>query len=103
MRKKLLIISDHAMTTSGVATQSRHLIEGLLETQKYDIVQLGAAIRHEQYTTQSITDHFKIIPCNGFGNKDIVRSLLVKEKPDVMIIFTDPRFFGHVFLLQVET
>jgi len=102
LRKKLLIISDHAMTTSGVATQSRHLIEGLLETQKYDIVQLGAAIRHEQYATQSITDHFKIIPCNGFGNKDIVRSLLVKEKPDVMIIFTDPRFFSHIFEMEDE-
>lgn len=102
MRKKLLIISDHAMTTSGVATQSRHLIEGLLKTQKYDIVQLGAAIRHENYMTQDITDHFRIIPCNGFGNKDIVRSLLVKEKPDAMIIFTDPRFFGHIFEMEDE-
>ena len=63
MRKKLLIISDHAMTTSGVATQSRHLIEGLLETKKYDIIQLGAAVRHQNYMMQDITDHFKIIPC----------------------------------------
>ncbi len=102
MRKKLLIISDHAMTTSGVATQSRHLIEGLLETQKYNIVQLGAAVRHQNYMTQDVTDHFKIIPCNGFGNRDIIRSLLVKEKPDVMIIFTDPRFFGHIFEMEDE-
>jgi len=102
MRKKLLIISDHAMTTSGVATQSRHLIEGLLKTQKYDIVQLGAAIRHQNYMTQDVTNHFKIIPCDGFGNKDIIRSLLVKEKPDVMIIFTDPRFFGHIFEMEDE-
>ena len=60
------------MTTSGVATQSRHLIEGLLETQKYDIVQLGAAIRHGSYETQEISDSFKIIPCNGFGNKSFL-------------------------------
>ena len=102
MKKKLLIISDHAMTSSGVATQSRHLIEGLLETQKYNIVQLGAAIRHGSYETQEISDNFKIIPCDGFGNKNIIRSLLVKEKPDVMIIFTDPRFFGHIFEMEDE-
>ena len=27
---KVLVLSDHALSTSGVGTQTRHLIEGLL-------------------------------------------------------------------------
>ena len=30
-KKKILMLSDHALSTSGVGTQSRHLIDGLLK------------------------------------------------------------------------
>jgi len=30
-KKKVLVLSDHALSTSGVGTQTRHLIMGLLE------------------------------------------------------------------------
>ncbi len=102
MRKKILIISDHALTHSGVATQSRHLIEGLLNTEKFSVVQLGAAIKHLDYNEQQLTKDFKIIPMNNFGNEKIISSILEKEKPDVMIIFTDPRFFGHIFSMSKQ-
>ena len=101
-KTKILMISDHALTHSGVATQSRHLIEGLLNTNKYEIVQLGAAIKHLSYEIQNITEDFRIIPTNNFGDEKTIRKVLSEENPDVMIIFTDPRFFGHVFKMSDE-
>lgn len=101
-KTKILIISDHAMTTSGVAIQSKYLIEGLIRTGKYEVLQLGAAMYHEDMIPQRINDDFLIIPSNNFGDKDIVRSLLVSEKPDALIMFTDARFFKHIFDMEDE-
>lgn len=102
MKKKILIISDHALTHSGVATQSLHLIEGLLKTEKYEVVQIGAAMYHSNYDTRIISKNFKIIPCNGFGNKVLIKKSLEIEKPDFLIIFSDTRFFEHVFEMSDE-
>lgn len=102
MKKKILMISDHALTTSGVATQSRHLVEGLLKSGQYTIIQLGAAVRHENYSTIKVNDDFFIKPIDGFGNKELIRSLLISEKPDAILIFTDPRFFTYLFEMEDE-
>ena len=101
-KKKILMISDHALTTSGVATQSRHLIEGLIKTNQYQIIQLGAAVRHENYNIIKISDDFLIKPIDGFGNKEMIRGLLITEKPDAILIFTDPRFFTYLFEMENE-
>ena len=76
-KTKLLIISDHAKTSTGVAVQSNYLIEGLISTGKYEVVQLGAAVYHENYATQKISEDFSIIPINGFGDKDTIRSIKI--------------------------
>ena len=102
MKKKILIISDHAMSHSGVATQSLHLIEGLLKTEKYEVVQIGAAIYHSCYDTRIINKSFKVIPCNGFGSKTLIKKTLEVEKPDFLIIFSDARYFEHVFEMSDE-
>ena len=91
------MISDHAMMHSGVAIQSKLLIEGLINTGRYRVIQLGAARYHEDMTPQKISEDFTIIPSNGFGNKEVVRSIIASEQPDVMVIFTDARFFDHIF------
>lgn len=101
-KRKLLIISDHAFSKSGVGIQSKFLIEGLLKTGRYKIVQLGAAKRHASLDIIDVNKDFKIIPSNGFGNKDILRSLLATEKPDALIIFTDARFFKYLFEMEDE-
>ena len=101
-KQKIFMISDHAMMHSGVAIQSKLLIEGLINTGKYHVIQLGAARYHEDMTPQKISEDFTIIPSNGFGNKEVIRSIIASEQPDVMIIFTDARFFNHVFLMEDE-
>ena len=101
-KEKLLIISDHALTPSGVGVQSKYLIEGLIKTGKYEIIQLGAAKYHEDMTPKKVNKDFTIIPSVGFGNKDIIRSLLAAESPAAIIIFTDSRFFSYLFEMEDE-
>lgn len=102
MKKKILLISDHAFTTSGVATQSLHLVQGLLNTDKYNIVQIGAAMYHESYDTRIVNENFKIIPTAGFGSKSLIENILKEENPDCMIIFSDSRYFTHVFEMSED-
>ena len=72
-KKKILIICDHPLATSGVGLQARYLIQGLLEKNKYKFLCLGAAMKHENYNTIAVTNDLIIKPIDGFGNKDMIR------------------------------
>ena len=99
-KKKILILSDHALSTSGVGTQTRHLVSGLLEKNKWTFRQFGAALKHNDYETVVVNEDFIIKPIDGFGNKELLRVALATEKPDILLIFTDPRFF--IWLWEME-
>jgi len=99
-KKKILLISDHALSTSGVGVQTRHLVFGLLEKEEWSVRQFGAAVKHDNYDTVKVTDDFFIKPIDGFGNKELLRVTLATEKPDIVLIFTDPRFF--IWLWEME-
>lgn len=101
-KNKILLISDHALSASGVGVQSKYLIEGLLKYNKYSFIQLGAAIKHNDYETVKINHDFYIKPIDGFGNPDLMRSIILNEQPDAIIIFSDPRFFTWLFLMEDE-
>lgn len=102
MKKKILLLSDHALSTSGVGTQSRYLSLGLINTGKWTIRQFGAAVRHESYETVQAHEDLVIKPVDGFGNRDMLRLALASEKPDVLLLFTDPRFFIWVWEMEDE-
>lgn len=99
---KVLVLSDHALSTSGVGTQTRHLIEGLLKKGCWSFRQFGAALKHQDYRTVVVNEDFIIKPIDGFGNPDLIRVTLATEKPDVLFIFTDPRFFTWLFEIEDE-
>ena len=101
-KKKILVISDHALSTSGVGVQTRHLINGLIKKGVWTFRQLGAAIKHSDYNVINVNEDFIIKPIDGFGNKDMLRSILITEKPDAILIFTDPRFFTWLFEMEDE-
>ena len=100
MKKKILWLSDHALSTSGVGVQSRHLINGLIEKGDWTIRQFGAAIKHNNYDVVQVNEDFVIKPVDGFGTVDMIRQTIAAEKPDLVFLFTDPRFF--VWLWQIE-
>lgn len=101
-KKKVLMLSDHALSTSGVGCQSRFLINGLIEKGTWTFRQLGAAIAHEDYEPVKVNDDFIIKPVDGFGNPEMIRQILVTEKPDLIFIFTDPRFFMWLWEMEDE-
>ena len=96
------MISDHALATSGVGTQSRFLMNGLITTGKYSFRQFGAAIQHKDYNTVSPHPDLVIKPIDGFGTPELLRIAIATEKPDALILFNDPRFFHHVFEISDE-
>lgn len=101
-KKKILMLCDHPLSTSGVGTQSRWLINGLIATGKYSFKCFGGAVRHDNYDTVTVNPDFIIKPTNGFGDKNILRKVLAQEQPDVLLLFTDPRFFIWVWEMEDE-
>lgn len=99
-KNKILFISDHQLAPSGVGIQARVLIQGLLETGRYTFRCIGGAIKHTDYNPIKVNDDFIIIPVDGFGTKEMIRKILITEKPDAIFIFTDPRQF--IWLWEME-
>ena len=101
-KKTILFLSDHPLSTSGVGTQARWLISGLINTGKYSFKCFGGAIRHDNYETVVVNPDFIIKPTNGFGDKALLRKTLAQIKPDAIFLFTDPRFFIWVWEMEDE-
>jgi glycosyltransferase involved in cell wall biosynthesis len=101
-KTKILMLSDHPLSTSGVGVQARYLIQGLIATGKYSFRCFGGAVKHDNYDTLKVNDDFVIKPTNGFGDKNLLRMTLAVERPDVLLLFTDPRFFIWVWEMEDE-
>jgi len=104
-KKKILTISDHPLSPSGVGTQTKYVIEALLKTGRYEVVSLGGAMKHQDYTPKKVEpyeDNWVIYPVDGYGNAEVVRSILQKERPDVLWFMTDPRFYGWLWEIENE-
>ena len=107
-KKKILVISDHPMAPSGVGIQTRYFIDTLIRTGRYKFVCLGGAIKHPDYNPQTITDpawgpeDWVVYPVDGYGNADMIRSMLWTERPDVLWFMTDPRFYPWLWQIENE-
>jgi glycosyltransferase involved in cell wall biosynthesis len=99
---KILMLSDHALSTSGVGCQSRFLIEGLIQKGCWSVRQFGAALKHNDYNVVQVHPDFVIKPIDGFGDPNMLRLALATEQPDVLFIFTDPRFFTWLWEMEDE-
>jgi glycosyltransferase involved in cell wall biosynthesis len=102
---KVLTISDHPLSPSGVGTQTKYMIEALLETGRYQVVSLGGAMKHPKYDPQKVEpwgDNWIIIPVDGYGTQDQIRSILRTQKPDMLWFMTDPRFYEWLWDIDNE-
>ena len=111
-KKKILLLSDDLRMASGIANVSKQLVLGTVD--KYDWVQLGAAIKHPDAgkvfdLNDSVREQtgvkdasVKIYPSDGYGNPDIIRQLLMIEKPDAILHFTDPRYWIWLYEMEHE-
>ena len=102
---KVFTIGDHPLSPSGVGTQTRYIIEGLLNTGKYKVISFGGAIKHVNYEpvrTEEYGDDWVIYPVDGYGTQETVRSVIRNERPDVLWFMTDPRFWGWSWEMDHE-
>ena len=102
---KVFVISDHPFSPSGVGTQTRYMIEGLLKTGEFSFICFGGAIKHQDYAPQRYEKHgddLIVYPVDGYGTQDSVRSVLRTEKPDMIWFMTDPRFFPWLWEIEDE-
>ena len=102
---KILTISDMPFAPSGVGTQTRYMIESLLKTGRYQFISLGGAMKHPKHDpikTEEFGDDWIVFPVDGYGNKEIVRSIIRTHKPDVLWFMTDPRFWGWLWEIENE-
>jgi len=111
-KKKILLLSDDFRLPSGVGTISREII--LKTVHHYDWVQLGAALNHPEHgKAQDLSEQIqhetgitdasvKVIPWTGYGDRNILFAILNQEKPDVILHFTDPRYWMWLYALEHE-
>ena len=102
---KVFTISDHPLSPSGVGTQTRYVIEGLLKTGKYQFVSFGGAISHADHNpqkTEAWGEDWVIWPVDGYGTQDQVRAMISQQKPDILWFMTDPRFYEWLWAIENE-
>jgi len=102
---KVLTLSDHPLSPSGVGTQTKYVCSALLESGKFEIISLGGAIKHQDYRTMKVDpygDEWRIIPVDGYGTQEMIRSILRTEKPDILWFMTDPRFYAWLWDMENE-
>jgi|TARA_B100001758_G_scaffold192440_1_gene169592 glycosyltransferase involved in cell wall biosynthesis len=111
-RKKILLITDDIRVHSGVATVGKEIV---LETcHHYNWVQIAGALKHPDKGKRmdisadcskeaKIDDASVFLWCvDGYGNADILRQVMATEKPDAILLITDPRYFTWVFNMEHE-
>ena len=109
-KPKGLLLSDDLRMHSGVATMSRELVLGTVAN--YDWVQIAGAIQHPDKgkvinmdaASAQITGvkdaKVTLYPVDGYGNEELLFNIMEREKPDFIMHFTDPRFWGWLYAIE---
>jgi len=104
-RIKVLTISDHPLLPSGVATQTKYMIEALLASDKFEVISLGGAVKHNNYDPIKVEGYdgrWHIVPVDGYGDEARIRRFLHDHRPDILWFMTDPRFYEWLWLMENE-
>tara|TARA_R110000822_G_scaffold192679_3_gene331336 strand:- start:2410 stop:3897 length:1488 start_codon:yes stop_codon:yes gene_type:complete len=111
-KKKILLLSDDLRLHSGVGTMSKEIVLGTSHI--FDWVQIAGAINHPDKgkrfdlsadaNTEMGIDNASVIiyPVNDYGGPEITRQVIAHEKPDAIMHFTDPRFWGWLYAMEHE-
>ena len=111
-RKKILLICDDIRVHSGVATVAREIV--LKTCQHFNWVNVAGAIQHPEKgqrfdlsadtaKTSGVEDASVFLyPTDGYGDPGLIRHLIQAEKPDAIMLITDPRYFVWLFAIENE-
>ena len=111
-KKKILLLSDDLRLHSGVGTMSKEIVIG--SSHIFDWVQIAGAINHpdkgkrfdlsSDINSEMGIDNASVIiyPVDDYGGPEITRQIIDHEKPDIILHFTDPRFWGWLYAMEHE-
>lgn len=102
---KIVTISDHILSHSGVALQSRYIVEHLVKTGKFQVIAVSVAMKHDDMRmgkTHEYGDDLLIVPALRYDDQNLIRQIIDSEKPDALWIMTDPRFYAGLFAMADE-
>jgi len=111
-RKKILLLGDDIRLHSGIGTMGKEIVIG--SAHHFNWVNLGGAVKHDQegkiFDLSLDVNKFagiddssvKVIPSSGYGDAMKLRNILKMEKPDAIMIFTDPRYWTWLFEIERE-
>jgi glycosyltransferase involved in cell wall biosynthesis len=111
-RKKILLITDDIRVHSGVGQVGREVV--FHTCHRYNWVQMAGAVEHPEMgkvidmsseiekRTEVKDPYCMLYPCQGYGNIDILREVIQREKPDALFLITDPRYFSWLFHREPE-
>lgn len=111
-RKKILLLTDDIRVHSGVAQIGREIV--MNTAGHYNWIQMAGSIKHPEKgkivdlskdvdKEQGLEDSYiKLFPVDGYGDENIIRELIKTEKPDAILLITDPRYFMWLFQMEEE-
>ena len=111
-RKKILLLCDDIRVHSGIAHIGKEIV--LKSAHHYNWVQMAGAVKHpDKGKTIDLSSTMEkehglkdasviLYPQDGYGDSRIVRDMIKKEKPDALMLITDPRYFQFVFQIESE-
>ena len=109
-RKKIVVVCDDIRVHSGIATVAKEIV--LHTAHHFNWVNIGGAMKHpdkgkkfdisaDVNKMRGIDDASSIIYCvDGYGTEDEILNILAAEKPDALLLITDPRYFMHIFNME---
>ena len=62
-------------------------------------------MKHRNYTPTHVDPYgedWRIIPVDGYGTQEMIRSVIRNEKPDILWFMTDPRFYEWLWEMENE-
>jgi len=111
-RKKILLLCDDIRLHSGVGTMGREIVVNTAH--HFNWFNVGASLKHpdkgkiidisgDVQKFSGVEDaEAKILPNDGYGDPDLIRAIIKHEKPDAILIFTDPRYWVWLFDMERE-
>ena len=111
-RKKILLLCDDIRMTSGISTMAREIVIGTAH--RFNWVNIGGAITHpdkgKRFDLNDDTNNnagipdasVYLYPVDGYGSPELIRQMMEMEKPDAIMMFTDPRYWIWLFQMEQE-
>lgn len=101
-RTKVLFVTDDIRQKTGVGIQAYMLMKGLMKSGEYEIVSIAGGII-PQDPKPVMFEGIKLYPTSdGYGNPSLLKGIIQREKPEITVMFSDPRFFIYAFVMDNE-